>query len=501
MRRSSVHTASVGFVPAAPQSAWPAWSRAGTVAAYVLVFLAALPAVLFQLGLRLDRWLALPEPSAGARALGGLVGVFAAARMVHAMVVLSRRGRGLPISHLPPHELVAVGRYARVRHPIYLAFTRAFAGLALALSSTGAAFGASPVLVLAWLAYVRLFEEPGLRARFGERYRSYAAATALIVPLPERALALAARLWRALAPSIERLANRTVAWRSARLSLVTYGQFVAAGAFAMTLWSGASLGVLGVGPSRFAPFAVGVGLAMLAGGRLAGLLYRPELLWRAPFEALRTVGFVSWGGYAGLFAAAVLGARWLGLPAPLVLDRLLLPALLCSAIGRFGCLSYGCCGGRPWAHGITWRDPDARIVRELGREASVPRVPTQLLSSGLALGLALILMLLTTRPLPPGALTAFGVLVYGLGRASVESTREEARYGRWCLTRGQLASLGLAALGLVATLGLPDAAGSWPVPAWRAPASAWLDTLPTALVCGTLVLLVTGVHGRRIGRW
>lgn len=477
-----------------------AWRRASVVIVYVAVFWIALPALLWAIGARLDAWLALPLPTPIARAIGLVVASLGAVPLIEAMWLLWSRGRGLPISHLPPTRIVTTGLYASVRHPIYLGFTLAWSGLALALGSWGAALGAGSLLTLAWIAYVRAFEEPQLYARFAETYASYAARTALLVRPPPVLVRLAFALWTALAPAMERLANRTVAWRTRSVSLVTYGLFVGAGAFAMTLWSGAQFVALGVPAARFAPFAVAVGGAMLLGGRIAGILYRAPLLFTAPVQALRTVGFVSWGGYLGMFVVAYAGASWLGLAPEAVADRLVLAGLLCSAIGRFGCLSYGCCGGAPWRHGIVWRNPEARIVRELGPSASVPRIPTQILSSLLALALSVVLAALTPRPLPAGAVAALGVLAYGLGRAALEATREEARFGHLCLTRGQLVTCAAAAIATIALLVI-DGPASWPRPAWEAPLAAWCAALPAAFGCGALTLVVTGLHGPRVGRW
>ena len=83
---------------------------------------------------------------------------------------------------------------------------------------------------------------------------------------------------------------------------------------------------------------------------------------------------------------------------------------------------------------------------------------------------------------------------------SLETTREEARFGRRAFTRGQLASLALASLGLIFSLACAGGP-SWPSPAWHAPATDWLTAMPVALVCGLLSLVVTGIHGRRVGHW
>lgn len=470
------------------------------VAGYVAVFWVALPALLWALGTRLDRWLSLPAPGAFGRTIGFSLFAIASLALVGAMDGLRRDGRGLPISHLPPRQLVTRGAYTRLRHPIYVAFTTGFGGLALALGSLGASLGSGAVLALAATAYARIVEEPRLAQRFGGAYHDYARRAGLVTLVPPRAAALVLASWRCVSPAAQRLANHTVAWRGRRVSLVTYGVFVGVGAAAMVLWAGAQLVTLGVSPRRFCVFSVVACVAMLVGGRVAGLGYRLRLLLERPVEALRTVGFVSWGGYAALLCAALALAPFLGVSMGLLADRLLLPGLLCSSIGRLGCLSYGCCGGRPWPHGITWYAPDARIVRELGADAVVPRVPTQLLSSASTLALLGVLLGMTTRSLPAGALTALAALLYGLVRVLVEHTREEHRLLGSRFTRGQAAALATSAVGTLA-LFVVDGPASWPVPAWSASATAWCAACPAAIVAGTLALLVTGLHGRRVGRW
>jgi prolipoprotein diacylglyceryltransferase len=289
-----------------------------------------------------------------------------------------------------------------------------------------------------------------------------------------------------------------VLWRGRRFSLVTYGAFVALGAAVMALWSGACVIALGVAPASFASFALLVSASMLLGGRAAGLCYRARGLLADPHAALRTVGFVSWGGYLGMAIATAAGSQLLALPCGALLDRLLLPGLACSAIGRLGCLSYGCCGGRACPDGIVFRNPDARVVRELGAAASVPRMPTQLLSSGWALCVLLLLCWPSTRALPAGVLFALGCLLYALGRMVIEQTREEAVYSRLRLTRGHLAAAVLAVGGVAALLTIDGA----PFPAVHGPRLAELGSAwPAALACGVLTLLVAGVHGRRIGQW
>ena len=134
--------------PASGRSQRALARRAVIIAAYVALFWIALPWLLFRLGARFDALLALPAPGLYARLAGAAVLAVGALALARAMLGLVREGRGLPISHLPPSHLVTGGAYGRARHPIYVAFTAAFAGLALAAGSFGAAFGAGAVLTV-----------------------------------------------------------------------------------------------------------------------------------------------------------------------------------------------------------------------------------------------------------------------------------------------------------------------------------------------------------------
>lgn len=160
--------------------------RALVVMGYLAVFWGALPMALWAVGGAFDRGLELPPPPAIARTGGAGLGVLGMGLLASAMLQLIRRGLGLPISHLPPTKLVASGLYTRMRHPIYVSFTLTWMGLTLALGSWGRALGAGAVLTVGWVFYAVVFEEPRLRARFGDAYSHYSKRTGLVVPWPRR---------------------------------------------------------------------------------------------------------------------------------------------------------------------------------------------------------------------------------------------------------------------------------------------------------------------------
>jgi 1-acyl-sn-glycerol-3-phosphate acyltransferase len=131
--------------------------RLAVVAAYAAVFWGVLPAALVWVGFAIDRAL-------GSDASPNSLGLVA--------VELRWRGRGLPVSALPPARLVVSGPYRFVRHPIYLGWNLAVFGLGLLVGSLGLAFVVAPSLIPAWILYAH-HEERGLIRRFGDAYRWY----------------------------------------------------------------------------------------------------------------------------------------------------------------------------------------------------------------------------------------------------------------------------------------------------------------------------------------
>jgi 1-acyl-sn-glycerol-3-phosphate acyltransferase len=145
------------------------WARAAIVLAYVAVFWIALPFALWRLGTWFDGRLPVAlQPWPG----GWIVVACGSALMLWSILALGLRGRGLPVSALPPPRLVVSGPYRWVRHPVYVGFHLVVVGAGLVIGSAGLALGVGAALLPAWIAYA-LVEERGLRRRFGAAYLSY----------------------------------------------------------------------------------------------------------------------------------------------------------------------------------------------------------------------------------------------------------------------------------------------------------------------------------------
>jgi protein-S-isoprenylcysteine O-methyltransferase Ste14 len=100
--------------------------------------------------------------------------------------VFAAVGRGTPGPWDPPRRFVAVGPYRWVRNPIYLAGMVIVLGEAWLFGSTALLLYALGVAVAFHLLVVA-YEEPRLRARFGERYEAYRRAVSRWVPRRPRA--------------------------------------------------------------------------------------------------------------------------------------------------------------------------------------------------------------------------------------------------------------------------------------------------------------------------
>jgi protein-S-isoprenylcysteine O-methyltransferase Ste14 len=94
------------------------------------------------------------------------------ASLVDSFVRFAFVGLGTPAPVAPPSKLVVSGQYRHVRNPMYVAVLLILIGQSLLLGSV-------PILrycVLVWAffhAFVLLYEEPTLAARFGPSYEAY----------------------------------------------------------------------------------------------------------------------------------------------------------------------------------------------------------------------------------------------------------------------------------------------------------------------------------------
>ena len=115
------------------------------------------------------------RPDAGAGVLDALGVVLIALGLVAVIACFARfvtEGSGTPAPVAPTETLVVGGLYRHVRNPMYIAVASVIGGEALLFRSPGVVLWLV-LFLAASVAFVRGYEEPSLRERFGASYERY----------------------------------------------------------------------------------------------------------------------------------------------------------------------------------------------------------------------------------------------------------------------------------------------------------------------------------------
>jgi protein-S-isoprenylcysteine O-methyltransferase Ste14 len=113
-----------------------------------------------------------PDRPGPAQVAGAIATVLGAALALWCVATFAFVGRGTPAPFDPPRRLVVRGPYRHVRNPMYLGAVLALCGGALFYETRALVTYAAVFAVILHL-FVVLYEEPTLRATFGEDYASY----------------------------------------------------------------------------------------------------------------------------------------------------------------------------------------------------------------------------------------------------------------------------------------------------------------------------------------
>lgn len=303
------------------------------ITAYVVAFWVALPLVLIMLGRWLDTVLRLtldPLPWWGWILLVSGLGFLG-----WGALWLHIKGHGLPVSALPPPNLVVSGPYGLVRHPMYLGYNVALVGLALILGSWGLFIVGGPLFLLCWVVYAR-YEERGLLRRFGAEYRAYQTEVAMWPRLPLYRIVQILVALRVLPVTVEGraylprrgayviVANHACYLDPVLLSRLTWRhiRFLAtAEAFRSRLlgWALRRSGAIPLRRYRIDPVACRAMLRRLAYGEIVGLFVEGERSPLGVYEGTmpRTAAIIARLGVpvipVGICGSYDAGPRWSGL--------------------------------------------------------------------------------------------------------------------------------------------------------------------------------------------
>lgn len=122
----------------------------------------------------LTRWRVQPPllGAPGLRMVGATLIIVGLASLVESFLRFAIVGLGTPAPVAPPTRLVISGQYRYVRNPMYVAVLAIVVGQGLMLGSV-VLLRYAVVLWLLVHAFVRLYEEPTLKGKFGSSYDAY----------------------------------------------------------------------------------------------------------------------------------------------------------------------------------------------------------------------------------------------------------------------------------------------------------------------------------------
>jgi phosphatidylglycerol:prolipoprotein diacylglycerol transferase len=239
-----------------------------------------------------------------------------------------------------------------------------------------------------------------------------------------------------------------VAFQLGDFAVYWYGVCIAIG-FLLGIWTASRRALHDqLAPEKVVDLGPWLILGALIGARLLYVIsYWREDFAQAPWWEvfmIRHGGLVYYGGLIGASLACVLYLRFRDLPLWKFADALAPSIALGYTIGRIGCLTYGCCYGRPCD--LPWA-----IRFPYGHETYPQAIhPTQLYESLLNLGLYVALAWGYRRKKFDGQIFAAYLIGYAVLRFNVEFFRGDYRVhylGRWA-TPAQLVSLAILAAGL-----------------------------------------------------
>lgn len=123
---------------------------------------------------QLLRWSGIARPSAIgiAQIAGASLAILGGALACWCILTFVVTGRGTPAPFDPPRRLVVSGPYRFVRNPMYLGAVLVLGGAGVYYASVWL-IGYALVFLGATHLFVRGYEEPALRASFGEEYAAY----------------------------------------------------------------------------------------------------------------------------------------------------------------------------------------------------------------------------------------------------------------------------------------------------------------------------------------
>lgn len=180
------------------------------------------------------------------------------------------------------------------------------------------------------------------------------------------------------------------------------------------------------------------------GAKLLYCIVEIKSILNNPMLILSGDGFVVYGGIVGGIAAMMLYCRIKKTSFLMYFDLLAPSVALAQGFGRLGCFLAGCCYGR---------ETDSVFCTVFHNSLYAPNgvklLPTQLIMSGGDFIIALILLLYARIDRKKGKTGGLYLILYGIGRFTVEFLRDDYRGSIGFLSTSQFISIFILLLGVL----------------------------------------------------
>lgn len=214
------------------------------------------------------------------------------------------------------------------------------------------------------------------------------------------------------------------------LPIYTYGVLVATAFLVGISWTLHEARLAGVDREKIADLTFYIIVAAIVGSRLLYVAIEYKRYLADPLALFKVWegGLVFYGGFLGCLAISWWYAHRQGWTLRRTADLFMPGVALGHAIGRLGCLTAGCCYGRPVAGDPWWalQFPHNALTLAPG---GVPLYPTQLVESVLEAIIFLILVGIRRRQRFTGQVFVSYLILYGITRSLLEIFRGDAIRG------------------------------------------------------------------------
>ena len=216
-----------------------------------------------------------------------------------------------------------------------------------------------------------------------------------------------------------------VLFKIGKLSIFTYGAFIAAGFVVGILLAKREAGLLGEDQEKIMDLCFYILIAAIIGSRFLYVVINPETFFSDPLEIFRiwNGGLVFYGGFIAAVVGAIIYLKKEKISIPKTSDIMAPSIAIGHFLGRMGCFFAGCCYGRvsdlPWAVKFAHADSLAPI--------GIPLHPVQLYSSLNNLMIFTLLWYFRQWKKYDGQVFLIYIFLYGITRSFLEVFRGDDR--------------------------------------------------------------------------